>query len=368
MRRVVVTLRSRDPGGPLGHDVVSCRAIAERLASAMHAEYAGEFDPDASYPGRRYFVPDDALDAPRAKELGIVTPGDLYGGVVPHAFVATKAITHPLVRWDARAPGGWNPAFAVQIAGAALRGYTAFTPDDVREAVRALLPFGRVRLKAATGIGGGGQTVVDGAAGAEDALLEHDPSELAHFGMVVEEDLEGVTTYSVGQVGACGLTLSYCGTQRTVRNGQGDEIYGGSTLECARGGFDALLAVDLADAERRAVELARRYDEAALGAFPGFFASRRNYDVARGVDAAGHVRTGVLEQSWRIGGASGAELMAIEAMIADPAIPRVRAATVESYQRDPAIPADAFVYFRGSDKHGDPLVKYATLATDVDAR
>src|SRR5262245_9741408 len=100
MRRIVVTLRSRDPDGPVGHDVESVRAIAARLASAMHAEFAGEFDPSASYDGRRYFVPDDALVGSLARELGIVTTGDLYGGVVPQAFVATKAITHPLVRWD----------------------------------------------------------------------------------------------------------------------------------------------------------------------------------------------------------------------------------------------------------------------------
>lgn len=44
-------------------------------------------------------------------------------------------------------------------------------------------------------------------------------------------------------------------------------------------------------------------DAAALDCFPGFFASRRNYHIGQGRDAKGRFKSGVLEQSWRIGGA-----------------------------------------------------------------
>src|SRR5262249_20209871 len=42
--------------------------------------------------------------------------------------------------------------------------------------------------------------------------------------------------------------------------------------------------------------------------FHGFAASRRNYDVAQGIDADGWPQSGVLEPSWHVGGASSAEL------------------------------------------------------------
>ena len=56
-----------------------------------------------------------------------------------------------------------------------------------------------------------------------------------------------------------------------------------------------------------------------------FFASRRNYDIARGIDAQGQWRCRVLEQSWRIGGASGPEVAALQAFRADPALRVIRA-------------------------------------------
>jgi hypothetical protein len=85
------------------------------------------------------------------------------------------------------------------------------------------------------------------------------------------------------------------------------------------------------------------------------------------VGADGSTRVGVLEQSWRVGGASGAEVRAIWAFLDDPALERVRASTVELYGLAPHVPTGAFVYFRGADAHGTPLVKYATLSTDADA-
>jgi hypothetical protein len=59
------------------------------------------------------------------------------------------------------------------------------------------------------------------------------------------------------------------------------------------------------------------YDE-ATSAYPGCVASRRNYDVGQGFDVEGGWRSGVFESSWRVGGASPAELLAISTFIEDP--------------------------------------------------
>ena len=68
-------------------------------------------------------------------------------------------------------------------------------------------------------------------------------------------------------------------------------------LVVARGEFDALLRLDLSDETRLAVSQARTFDSAAMGVFSGLFVSRRNYDVAGGLDPRGQRRCGVLEQS-----------------------------------------------------------------------
>ncbi len=78
------------------------------------------------------------------------------------------------------------------------------------------------------------------AAGLDAALAALDPAELAHHGLVLEEDLTEVTTYSVGQVSVAGLVASYWGTQRLTPDNRGAAVYGGSDLVVARGGFEAL--------------------------------------------------------------------------------------------------------------------------------
>jgi len=66
-----------------------------------------------------------------------------------------------------------------------------------------------------------------------------------------------------------------------------------------------------------------------LHEYPGFFASRRNYDVAQGVDNEGQWRSGVLEASWRSGGPSTAELMALGALVQSPGLQVVEASAVK---------------------------------------
>jgi hypothetical protein len=128
-----------------------------------------------------------------------------------------------------------------------------------------------------------------------------------------------------------------------------------------RGDFDALLRLDLTAEARLAIAQARAYDAAAIEHFSGFFASRRNYDVAQGLNAQGTWRSGVLEQSWRIGGASSAEIAALEAFRADPALRIVRASCKEVYGDSVTPPARADVYFQGVDQTVGPITKFALL-------
>jgi len=348
------------------HDHATCMAIARMLAAIKDYTFAGEYEVDGHYAKPLYFVPTDTLvGVGHACALGITGEHDLFGGVVPHPFVGTKCISHPLVDDRARIPDGWSEAFARRVRCAVLEGFAAFSTDDAFRAGLRLFAHGPVRVKRALGIGGYGQTVVTGQEGLERALADSDTDEVSRYGIALEQDLADVTTHSVGQVRLGGLLATYCGTQRLTPNNQGQPVYGGSDLLVARGGFDELLALQPTPSARRAVEQARVYDDAAFACFDGFFASRRNYDIAEGNDAAGEHRCGVLEQSWRIGGASGAEVAALAAFHDDPSLTVVRASSVEVYGAGASPPPDATVYFQGVDAHAGPLTKYFVLSRHV---
>ena len=344
------------------HDHATCREIARKLAAIKGYRYAGDYDNRARYPRALYFVPTDTLiGVEQARALGIAGEHDLFGGIAPHPFVATKSISHPLVDDDACAPDGWSEAFAQQVRASVLHGFSAFSVDDAMRAAIRLFAHGPVRVKQALGIGGHGQAVATDRQALERALAELDRDEVLRYGISLEQDLVDVTTHSVGQVRVDDLVASYCGTQRLTQNNTGKEVYGGSDLLVARGEFDALLALNPVPAMRSAIDQARRYDSAAFECFAGLVASRRNYDVAQGADARGHARSGVLEQSWRVGGASGAEVAALAAFRADPALAVVRASSTEVYGTDASLPPHATVYFQGDDERAGPLTKYSLI-------
>jgi hypothetical protein len=343
------------------HEKVTLRELASRLATIKGYDFADEYDPARRYSDPLYFVPNDTLvGIDEAGALGINDEQDLFGGVVPFAFTATKAISHPLPDADSSAPDGWSSEFHGRVRDVVLPGYSAFAKREARIAGMRLLELGRVRLKLPAGIGGVGQSVVDDERALDAQLESLDEDALARDGLVLEQDLAEVVTHSVGQVLVDELRASYCGVQRLTTNHHGEQVYGGSDLTIARGGFDRLLKLSLAREVVSAIDQARAYHMAAMTSFRGMFASRCNYDVAQGVDSEGRRCSGVLEQSWRVGGASAAELAALEAFRADRSLDVVLASTTEVYSTG-AVPDDAVVYFRGVDEHAGAMTKYVRI-------
>jgi hypothetical protein len=347
------------------HDRATQRGLAVRLAAMMRCEFQEVSRiAEASNLNLGYVVPDVTIASlETARTLGIHGEEDLFGGVVPFPFVATKTISHPLIGPAAAAPPGWQADFPERVREVVLPGWSAFSLSDARAAGRRLLRDGDVRIKLASGIGGSGQSVAHGAAELDAQLAAIGPAEFAG-GVVVERNLVDVRTYSVGLVRVGSLRASYIGTQSTTRSRHGKEVYGGSSIQVSRGGFDALEPLALEDGARRAIAMARAYHEAALACFRGMFASRSNYDIAEGRDPAGRQCMGVLEQSWRLGGASGAEVAALEALNDDPALQTVRASTTEVHGPNVPIPEGATVYFSGVDDHLGPITKYAQVHRD----
>jgi Protein of unknown function (DUF3182) len=180
-------------------------------------------------------------------------------------------------------------------------------------------------------------------------------------GIVVERHLDRIETLSVGQVTLDDLVASYYGVQHLTINNHGHHVYGGTDLVVVRGGFGMLVRLDVTSDIHEAIVKACAFDAAVQNDYAGFFASRRNYDVAWGIDAQGVRQCGVLEQSWRVGGATGAEIGALRTFRADPQAYAVRASTRELYGDDAQIPEGASIVYRGVDEHAGAITKYYTV-------
>lgn len=341
------------------HERAVQQILAEKLGKLLGCPFIGDYSTSQPSGGRYYFLPDDTLVGD-VSALGIDSDQDLFGGVVKHAFVATKAISHPLISEQSRHPDGWSESFALQVDQVTLPGFTAFDLDDAHSAGQRLLRDGPLRLKPVLARAGRGQQSINDLAELETALAALDAQTVREHGLVLEEELRQPYTYSVGQITVAGVTLSYYGSQHLTRDNQGHSVYGGSELIVVRGDYLALMALTMPRAARLALQQARIYELAAFEAYPGLFASRRNYDVACGESRTGKQRCGVLEQSWRVGGASPAEIFALEAFVDDPALRQLHASTFEHYGDIPP-PRGAICLYQGHDDELGLLSKYVKV-------
>ncbi|HEY0290530.1 MAG TPA: DUF3182 family protein [Pseudomonas sp.] len=343
------------------HEVAVHSALGEKIAKLLGARFCGVYDPALHKGAGLYYIPSDTLiGKEQNKALNIRSVHDFFGGLIQYPFMATKAISHPLIDNATAKPAGWSERFFEEAADSVLHGFTVFNLDDARRAGRQLLADGPVRIKPVLATAGRGQIVVQSQAELDEAIGAQDRAEVEEWGLVLEEDLHDVITYSVGQIQVAGIVVSYHGTQSLTQDNDGETVYGGSELWLVRGDYERLFTPDLDADVRKSINQAMTYEKAAHDCFPGFLASRRNYDIAHGTNSRGHVCSGVLEQSWRIGGASPAEVEALVAFAADPALNRISVSTHEIYG-ETTLPADANVLYEGDD----PDVGFITKFTQV---
>ena len=119
-----------------GHEAATQTDVARRIANIQGFGFAGAYDAHRTYEGRLFFVPDDVLLDVQARQLGITSDDDLFGGVVPYDFVKTKAIARGLIRPGAARPLGWSTAFSARTRDVVLPGYTVFSREDALKLMR----------------------------------------------------------------------------------------------------------------------------------------------------------------------------------------------------------------------------------------
>ena len=337
-----------DARGHAPHELASVQAAATRLSALLGR-------PSTGGPHTRYWLPIRTLLQQEADRLGIVDEAGFWGGVVPHAFVGTKLVSHPA--WPgARPPDGWRDVPGVQAH--TLPGWSVFSRDDAVSACADLLADGPVRAKSPYARGGNGQTVIASLEQARERFASPSAAGIEH-GLVVERDLVESATYGVGMARVGAHVIAYHGTQRSVRDHRGERVYGGSRLTVFRGTLAQLCEALPAGGAREAVAAAMGYDRAVRSAYP-VLASRCNYDVIVGHARDGRRHCGVLEQSWRFGGASMAEVLAMERFAREPGRSWMVAETVERYDQQPP-PADAVLLWPGD---AQSPCKYARIVDD----
>lgn len=340
------------------HQAQTHMALARHAAELLRRRYGGRLE-DVAGAEACYCIPRSTLLADDgAAVFGPAgpDPSRFFGGWVPAGLLATKAIVHPLAPGETP-PEGWPAAFAAAACDVVLVGASAFTTEGAVKAGRRLLDRGPVRIKAVGASGGLGQFVARSRDELDRVLVRAAETGLLAQGLVLEEHLENVKTYSVGEVMLGDLHAAYVGTQELTPSNTGEEVYGGSRLFVARGGYADLLKLVPPDVAKLCA-MAMRFDQLAEREL-GLVASRRNYDIIVGTDQSGQPRCAVLEQSWRVGGASPAELAALEVLDRDPERRHVVAASVERYGATAVPPENARLYFHGTDAEVGPVLKYA---------
>jgi hypothetical protein len=357
MKHAVVLLDDSDPAS---HKRVTLANIGRRLARLKQCAFVDTVRSHEWALSDCYFLPAETLSRDQSPGDWIDwTIGDLFGGVVMHRFMSTKLITHPLLRPDAPSPCGWCHDFPAEVRDIVLPGFSVFASADLMDAAAQLLSMGPVRVKAGYADGGSGQCVLPSAKDVEEFCETVSPATL-HEGYVIEQNLANTRTHSIGQVRVDDIELSYIGEQRTVVRNSNDEVYAGTTLYAVRGGWNQLSSRLTDPAFKQILLIARHYDECAQRTLK-LVASRKNYDVVTGTDVLGRCKTAVLEQSWRAGGATNAEILALEAFKNEPALIAVRAASYEIFGQADIDDKSVFICFHGEDPVEGPMTKYARL-------
>lgn len=345
IREIVVHSQLREPiAPPSGYipeyaptrNLAVARIIAEITSGALN-------ETGIARPGA-FVIPDRPLLRSEAEPLGIQEEGDLFGGVVDVKLHHDKAILHPLVGSDSEKPAYYSRKFSDEARPFVLPGYTVFSSADALKAYTLLRREGlQVRLKDPSAEGGNGQRTVDSLEGMQRILTGISPKEIKEDGLVLEHNILTPDTLSIGQIYMDGSYFSYFGHQHTVLL-DGEPTYGGTTLTMHYGTLGELSA-QLKDGNvRTAVDQAR----GVHGAYSHYdpIVSRLNFDVVQGWDVNGVFYSGVVDQSFRIGGASPAEVVAIRELQHDPSLKRVTTRVDIQWHPEPALlSSDKIIFF-----------------------
>jgi hypothetical protein len=320
--------------------------IVEKIASIF--ERFGGIDQ-----GKTYYVADTTIvlefreNQKLIKDAFIESEKDFLGGIVPRYHHSTKAIMHPLVSREAACPLGWSHEFSEELVhlDLVLPGFTVFNIEDIRTAFNDLSYKGvyQIRLKDPLGVLGMRQFVVTSFQELEQFISDQivDNDQLQQYGLVVEENLcsEDLKTYSVSFVTIGSHQVQCIGVQRFSQG-----LYSGTDLVIMQTGKrilpELLAQVGIFNNEDAQVIIDKALLFRALlnKHIPEIKIARFNLDIVSGIASIYSngtcelvKRFALLEQSFRVGGASAAEIWGLEYLLYYPSVDAVCASTYYRY-------------------------------------
>ena len=315
--------------------------VGGHLAKIQGIEFTGEYTDSQLDTKHKYYVPAKTLQSEIAEELGIRTSQDLYGGVVEHHIFATKAILHPTLYPNSPKPNVYPANFTTRIVemGLVLPGYTTFDPsfNEAQEIFNRLQQQGfNVRLKEPDQSDGDGQLRVADQSDLAKTIARYHPEYVVCKGIVLEANMEEATTVSVGQTTIAGRDYSHIAFQKDIRD-KGRTMYGGAVMRIFRKGLDHLAQNHFQESHIAiAVQQSYQMYEAYGDLDPKL--SRASFDILQGYDARGNFSSGVTDQTFRLGGSSPAEVLAIEYLNTNPNADFIDAEVTLDY--DPKLPIE----------------------------
>lgn len=345
-------------------------SYAKHITTTYGWEHKGEY-PGSHHPANKtFFLPHDTLVmcTEEAKQLGIHSENDFYGGLVPEPFLATKVIMHPLVSAHAHRPHGWTDIFVPRANNHVPVGYAVFSKQDAKQAAELLLRVsGAVRGKDPRGTGGLGQIVLRTRDEIEAVIETLDELQLGQHGYIFERHLQITRSLSIGQSKINGDLISYYGFQRQNYLSEERTEYTGSDLIVVRGDYAQLCRTDpLAANLAHAIEQVAAF-QSALSTNRNIMVSRLNIDIIQGYDAKdGKWFSIPTDPSLRAGGAP--DIHALAVMKQHPALKRVSASSYIKFYQDgeenPQIPEEAMIHFHEQDEQfrpGKTLLVYSIV-------
>lgn len=300
-------------------------SLAGFLAKLTGRKYQGDLSLNTKIDSRDILFPHKSLPVSAGEELGVTSQNQIFGSVIEPIY-AEKSIFHPLINKPEVAPRNFPHKFPKQLfeSKATLPGYTVFCLDDALSAFELLKLQGVVvRLKDPQGSSGTKQLIVASRTEVEEFVKSIDPSKLKALGLVLESNLinssdpkAALRAYSAGWTVIDGKIYSYIGEQMFGETGTVDR-YLGTKLYMVRGTTNNL--IDFAKEKKlQSILQCLSKVKRAMVFLPYLIGSRINFDFLVGIPetlpANRYIkeRTYVVEQSFRVGGATPAELLGIQ--------------------------------------------------------
>ena len=275
-----------------------------RLAASLAEAQGFSHDNPVSHLDPYHFLP-TPITQEQGEKHGMKSADDFYGAMVDYLQHADKGQLHEVVPDAENIPAHYSAEFARAVREVVLPGYTAYSQEDAIKAYlklkKELSDKEKIRLKDPSASDCDRQFVLESEAHLRailDRIFHPFPFE---NGLVLEQNLNDVSTITGGKVRVNGSTYQFIGNQveTSIPSPKGGRktVYGGGDLLVT----NSYISQDMLTPSQQelTLRLGRTYDAYSTLA-P--HVSRISFDMVSGHDSHGNEAHGITDPTMRVGG------------------------------------------------------------------